>query len=317
MATLAAWNVRSLAVSKDGKWIAAGTRYGYAIVWDANTFEKVFTHEEGFHAYDVVGVDFSPNSARLLVASADAGGWTATVLDLTNRQPVRTIGGPGRCDLVIAAKYSPQGDRIATATRESVRVYSDTGYCFRESKIRIRVIPSFNTGLLWSNNHVFVVSASAIGQLDASTGSTVSEFWPDRCSNHLSCIALPQNGEFIAYSTDDTVTFWDTSTHTRLGLIQHTQSIRSIALSPDDRFLAIGGKGGKIVVKDLRAVSVSILYCWIIASLNGFTVNPPGFDFSLWTRTPIALSLNHHSLTLPTLHSIPGRRTGSQTQNHH
>jgi WD40 repeat protein len=70
------------------------------------------------------------------------------------------------------------------------------------------------------------------------------------CVGHNdSCIALPKHGEFIAYSTKRTVTFWDTSTHTQLGLIQHPQDIRSIALSPDDRFLAIGGEGGKITIR--------------------------------------------------------------------
>ena len=311
MATLTAWNVRSLAVSKDSRWIAAGTRYGYAIVWDANTFEKVFTHKEGFQ--DIVGVDFSPDSARLLVASKN---WTATVWDFTTRQPVLTLYHQDQC--VIAAKYSPQGERIATATRDSVLVYdSNNGSVLMQ--IKTRVIPLFNTGLLWSNNHLFVVSASAIGKLEASTRSTVSEFLQS-LSNHLSCIAPPQYGEFFAYSTNNTVTFWGTNTPTRLGLIQHTQFIRSIALSPDNRFLAIGGKGGKIAIKDLRAVlpashpTVSILYCRIIACLNGFTINPPDFDFSLWTRTP---SLSHHSSTSPTLYSIPGSRTGSQTQKHH
>ena len=61
MATMAARGVLSLAVSKDGRWIAAGTLDGEVSVWDAETFEKVFTHKD---ANDILAVDFSPDSTR-------------------------------------------------------------------------------------------------------------------------------------------------------------------------------------------------------------------------------------------------------------
>ena len=98
MATMKAWNVRSLAVSKDGKWIAAGTNNGHAFVWDANTFDQVFSHEEGFH--DIVGVDFSPDSTRLVTASKNR---TASVWDIAARDRALTLDHQ---DWVIAAKYS-------------------------------------------------------------------------------------------------------------------------------------------------------------------------------------------------------------------
>ncbi|KAF8555011.1 hypothetical protein OG21DRAFT_962817 [Imleria badia] len=79
---------------------------------------------------------------------------------------------------------------------------------------------------------------------------------PETCG--LSCIALPKHGEFIAYSTNRTVMFWDPSTHTQLGLIKHPQHIRSVALLPDDRFLAIGGDCGKIIIKSLSRITDSI-----------------------------------------------------------
>ena len=137
--------------------------------------------------------------------------------------------------------------------------------------IPVKVTPSFNTGLPWFNNHLFVVSGSTIKQLEASTGSTVSK-WPVPDTNNTSCIALPQHGEFIAYSTNDTVTFLDTSTHTRIALIQHTQDIVSIALSPDDQFLAIGGHGGGITIRSLSRITVSNVFIWIMADLNSFLV---------------------------------------------
>ena len=246
MATLAARHVNCLAASKDGQWIATGTEIDYAAtVWDANTFEQVSRHVE-----ITFGVDFSPDSTRLVVVSADR---TATVFDVATCKRVLAIHHK---DTVRAAKYSPQGDRIATATRESVRVWDSNEGRFLMD-IPVTVTPYYNTGLLWSNNHLFVISDSTIKEFGASTGSAVSE-WPVASADHLSRIALAQHGEVIVYATNDTVTFWDTSTHTQLGFIQHPQDISSIALSPDSRFLAICEHGGKITMESLSCITVSI-----------------------------------------------------------
>jgi len=157
---------------------------------------------------------------------------------------------------VFAAKYSPQGDRIATATSDSVRVYdSDDGRLLVDVKITVTLW--LNTGLLWSDNCLLVISNGKIKQLDASRGSVVSE-WPVPDTRTGSPrISIPKHGKFIAYSAERTLTFWDTSTHTQLGLIRHPRTIRSIAVSPDDHFIAIGGDPGTITIKSLSRITVS------------------------------------------------------------
>ena len=244
MTIMKAKNVLCLAMSNDSRWIAAGTAYDGVFVWNAKRFEKVSSH-------GVAGVDFSPDSSRLVSASDDG---KATIWDIATRKRIQTLR---HTDSVTGAKYSPQGDRIATATKNSVRVWdSNDGRLLKH--IKVTVTPWRNTGLLWFNHHLLVVSKSKIKQFEASTGSAVSE-WPVPDSSLFSCVALPKHGGFIAYSTQRTVTFWDTATHTQLGLIRHPQKICSIALSPDDRFLAIGGGDGKISVGSLSRIAVSIL----------------------------------------------------------
>ena len=251
LARMMARFVNCLAVSKDGRWIAAGTARREVSVWDARTYETFFTHS-GEENGDVNGVDFSPDSTRLLVASRNG---TATIWDIATRQ--RVVGPLRHKKAVRAAKFSPQGDRIATAAHESVRVYdSNDGRLLVD--ITVKVTPWYNTGLLWSKAHLFAVSENKIKKIEASTGSAVSE-WLVHGSNQFRRIALPTHGEFIAHSTSRTVTFWDASTYTQLGLIQHPQDILSIALSPDDRFIAIGGVGGKITIKCLSCVVVSVV----------------------------------------------------------
>jgi WD40 repeat protein len=278
-------NVLSLAVSKDGAWIAAGTLFGYLFVWNAKTYEKVISHWEDFHS---IGVDFSPDSTRFVSASHKQ---TATIWDIATCERVQTLG---HGDLVIAAKYSPQGNKIATASHDSVRVWdSNNGRLL--AVIKVTVIPWYNTGLLWFNNHLFVISDSTIKQFEASTGSTVSE-WPVPDSIHFSCIALPTHGKFIVYSTQRTVTFWNTATHTQLGLIQHPQDIRSIAVSPDDRFLAIGGRDGTITMNSLSRITVCILSRWIVVHMNIFlTLIKFSVGFDLFVSSTPHIPATRHS----------------------
>ena len=130
-----------------------------------------------------------------------------------------------------------------TATEQSVQVWdSDDGQLLVDVKVGLR--PS--RGLLWFNNHLFIKTRdSEIRQIDASTGSTVSEwFVPDTDS----CIALPQHGKFIAYSTEHHITFWCTSKRAQLGPISRSSEGRSIAFSPDDHLFAAVHER-KIIIK--------------------------------------------------------------------
>ena len=129
-----------LAMSNNGRWIAAGTFWGDVFVWNAKTYEKVFSHRDDI--LDINGVDFSPDSTRLVSASDNS---TTTIWDIVTRKRVQTLQHDGS---VRAAKYSPQGDRIATATPGSVRVWdSNDGRLLKY--IPETVTPCYNTGLLW------------------------------------------------------------------------------------------------------------------------------------------------------------------------
>ena len=238
--------VLSLAASANGKWIAAGTRRDMH-VWDAETYEEAVKHEVGNL---VNAVDFSPDSTRLI---AGTDNYTAVIWDLGTGQQAQTLF-PRGC--VIAAKYSPRGDRIATATYNGPVEVWDSNDGRLLVGIGVTVAPLFNTSVQWSNDHLFVVSDEKIVEFDASTGSKVSE-WSVPDADGYSYIALPNHEHFIAFSAKRTITFWGMSPHNQLFLtLRHPEDIRSIAFSPDDRILAIGG-GAKITLSP-----VSTMSCW-------------------------------------------------------
>ena len=246
VATMEAEEVACLAVSKNGRWIAAGTENGDVYVWVTETREQALSYKED--SKPVNAVEFSPDSTRLVTGSDNK---KATTWDMATWKQVQTLDHE---HWVGATKYSAQGDRLATGTGTFVRIWDNDGRLLVTINVGVR--PYYNTGLLWSNNHLFALSDNKINQFEASTESAVSE-WPVPDVGNISCIALPKHKEFIAYSTNRAVTYWDTTTRTQCGLIEHTQDICSIAISPDDQFLAIGGKDGHIIIRKL----VSFVYC--------------------------------------------------------
>ncbi|KAF8548746.1 hypothetical protein OG21DRAFT_1489116 [Imleria badia] len=197
-----------LAVSQDGRWIAGGMSHKKIIVWDAKTCEKFFLYNADGNVY---GVDFSPDSTRLVAAvQGDASSESYSVIcDIATRKQVQTLDHP---------PYIPfESGTVTTVASSGI------------SRARC-------------NDHLLVNScggrrdSGTIQQIDAATG-TISAEWP---ADLKSCIATPNHGEFIAYSTTrHSVAIWDTSTRTQRGLIQHSPDIRSIALSPDGGFLTI------------------------------------------------------------------------------
>ena len=250
----------SVSVSRDNKWIGAGTAWGWVFVWNTRTFERAAALTVDRY-YGHNGVDFSPDATRILSASDNN---TASVWDLATRKQIQVLRHD---DCVRAAKYSTQGDRIATAGQyNSIRLWdSDEGSLL--SDIQVGETPRYNKGLLWFHDHLFIVSTGKIKEFDTSTGSELSE-WPVADGSDTSCIALLNDGKIIAHSTDRTVTFWHTSTHTQVGLVQDPQDMLSIGRSSDDRFLAIGGKGGKITIKSLSYDTVSVVCRWVRVSVS-------------------------------------------------
>ncbi|KAG9310443.1 hypothetical protein JVU11DRAFT_9583 [Chiua virens] len=241
-------SVQCVVASKDGRLIAAGT--GVSVyVWDAKTYVRVFKSCEQIldflEGWKTNAVDFSPDSTGLVAVS----GHTATVWEVASWSTRLILE---HSHPVIAAKFSPLGDRIAIATSKCVRLYNrNNGRTLFRIPTNIDPV-EYNHGLVWSRNHLFVISKDTVVKLDISARSAVSRWTvPVRAA---AFVALPHHGRFIACSTNRMITLWDASTHTQFLSFEHVQDSRSITFSQDDRSIAMIGKDGKIKVKRLSAV---------------------------------------------------------------
>ena len=262
--------VRAISVSRDGKWIVCGTMMKGASVWDAEMQEKAVEVE----GTDFVGVvDISPESTRFATgAGLLSGNYNASIWNIITGE--RLVGPLQHDEYIAGIKFSPNGERVATAVLlDSIRVFDSRN---GDQLITMKTnMPSSwpSTPLAWSNDglHIFVVdSYDKIESFDVSTGSQLAEA-QIQGDDELYSITLATNGKFLATFVDYSISFWDTSTFTQIGpVIEDSQKVRSIALSPDCSYLATGGYNGNITIRNLINV-LPDLYGPFRVSMHAFT----------------------------------------------
>ncbi|KAF8547030.1 tricorn protease domain 2-containing protein [Imleria badia] len=245
-------SLNAISVSRDNRWIVCGTWLG-AGVWDAESQEMTVEVVEGTN---VLAVDISPDSTRFATGTAVATryGNKASIWDIvTGERLVHPLQHDG---MIVGVKFSPDGERVATACRESIRVFDS--YNGDQLQV-ITVMPAVTvqsrvTPFAWSNDgqQIFALSLdNKIKSFKVSSGIKLAE---SQIQDVVS-IALAANGKFLAAIADRSVTFWDTSTLSQIGpVIEDTEKVWSIAVSPDCSYLATGGSYGRITIRNLSDI---------------------------------------------------------------
>ena len=239
-----------ISVSKDQKWVVCGTAEG-ASVWDAELREKVAEGRKWVYAVDV-----APDCIKFATGT-DAG--EVNLCSITTGE--RLLGPLEHDGGVRGVRFSPDGGRLATAC------IGRCGICIFDAhngdhliSIETSIPASSYLPIAWSTHgqHLFAVSEDyKIKSFDSLTGSPLAEWQIHENSNNGSMsISLSANGKFIASSAGRFVSFWDTLTHTQLGIVElkETHEIKSIALSPDGCRLAAGSASGSSIIWDLRGI---------------------------------------------------------------
>jgi WD40 repeat protein len=111
--------VRTVAFSRDGKWVAAGTaelkQRGTVTVWDVATNKQRWQHQA---TSGVPSVAFSPDGKTLAIAGFDGA---ARLLDAGTGEVKSTLTHPKE---VRGVAFSPDGKRLATACDDKlIRVW--------------------------------------------------------------------------------------------------------------------------------------------------------------------------------------------------
>ena len=230
--------VCSIAVSRDGKWIAYGMEGGQVVVRDASSHEKVSRFKG--HDEAVWAVDISPDATRIASGSYDK------TVRVWSRSTGEQLLGPLEHDFYVAAvKISPDGQFITTALWmcESVRIYdSRDGRLLFDSPIKVD--SGCNQSLAWASDskQLFVLSHDGtIHWLDVTNGRILYA-WAIHSNDIARCIALANSGAFIAASASSSVSFLDTAIRKKIGsLIHHPADVWYMAISANDDLVISGG----------------------------------------------------------------------------
>ncbi|KAG9309793.1 quinon protein alcohol dehydrogenase-like superfamily [Chiua virens] len=246
-------SVHDIAVSSDGKWIA-GIGAALIKVWNAQSHDKVADFKG--HTGTMYAIDFSPDGTRLVTGSSDN-----TVCVWSVLTGGRLLGPWRHGNLVVGVKFSPDGRFVATATwrRSSVRIYdSRSGLVLVDFPIQVG--SDLNESLAWTRDSKQLFALSLDGSVYAVDTSTIRSQWAIHMGeSKCRCIALACDGAVIAVSTDNSVSFWDSFTHKKIGsVIDHTNIVKSMAISIYDDFAV--GHGKTISLRNLRDVLPAVYF---------------------------------------------------------
>lgn len=245
-------DVRSVAVSRDGAWVASASRDSRVILWSVSSGRPVRILEG--HSEGVWCVAFAPRAA---IVASGGGDQTVRLWSTDTGELLATLTGHG--STVHQLVFSPDGKTLASAGGfdKTCRLWDvETG--------RVQAVLDRHT------DAVLCVAFSPDGRQLTSSGydGTVhlwsvagprleAELRPGR--EVVRSVAFSPDGRRLACAGDDQlVRLWDMATRTQTDLLKaHTDAVHALAFSPDGERLASAGRDGSVLLWNLDAPSGS------------------------------------------------------------
>jgi WD40 repeat protein len=261
------YGVQSLAVSPDGRHVAAADTFGKVVVWDVASGDELLTFKVPF-AYDLA---FSPDGGRLACALGplpatlrSVGGrpplspavGAVTVWDLATGQEFRQIREVE--GMVVAVAFSPDGARVAGAFSPHLFVPAENRWVRTWMGGQVRVWDA-STGearltLPWPACRA--VAFSTDGRLLTALSHQRPYAWDLAGGREVAIdagdgapLALSRDGRWLALSRERevVVTLRDTSAPKSSNRIVHSAAPFGGVFSPDSRCVACVSAGGVTV----------------------------------------------------------------------
>lgn len=217
------WGAKFL---KDKSLIATVSADRTIRFWELYDLPEVYEYariETGQPNYSVA---YLPDEQVLAVGSHDNCVYLYDLSDLNHTRQIRKIGTLFHVGPVYAVTVSPDGNTIASASRDSVvrlwnfdRKLIETGAIFRPKNLR---------------GH----------------------------RNWVEALSFSKNGSLLASgAADGNICIWDTSHHEMAAQLEgHTNVVTAVTFSPDSSLLASGSRDNSIRIWDMRSMNcVSVL----------------------------------------------------------
>lgn len=222
-------DVKSLAFSRDGKWLATGSRDGTARIWEAGNGREILRVEHRSREYppNVDGLAFSPNGELL----ATAGGLTVHVWATKSGKELARMEHDWSVHSVV---FHPEGNWLATVSGDNtVRVWK-----VADQEVRRLTRGPALSDVAFDLERRWIATAS--GNSVLLWNPQTDEKRTLEVNHKVSALAVSRNLDRVATTGDRFVRVWDTSTGKLIKDIPHDTRnfLGDLAFSPDETLLA-------------------------------------------------------------------------------
>ncbi len=263
------YTVSCLAVSPDGRYLATGSDYGTARLWDAVTGRKLFSRNG--HTGVMRRVAFSADS-RCFVSTSDDG--TARIWDVTGVEVCTLKGHTGS---VRSAAFIPGGTRIVTGSEDGTARVWDAASGAEVFRIAGLAAPVLSVACSADGEHIVTGCGSGPGMVwDAATGQLLLSLGED--SDSIRGIALSPDGRrIVTVAWDGTAKVWDAAAGRLLFVLKgHRDSIHSVDFSPDGRCVVTASGDQTAIVWDAETGHELFRIRGHTGALTGAAFSPDG-----------------------------------------
>jgi WD40 repeat protein len=255
-AGLGAWSwhgrlsqVYSVAISPDGKLLAAGLQIKQFVIWDLATGKPLSIVSDPLAQEDSVA--FSPDGRWLALTSSkgDVRVWEVRARRLRILSNTGFEQVPGTKASAVA--FSPDGQVLAAGFPD-IRLWQVGSYRLTRT---IKTQAYFEQPVAFSPDGKFIASdakGECIGIWETATGKSVATLSPKSedtvDADRKLAVAFSPDGKFLAVGGFEPIlTIWDLKRRVVVkSLPGHTQGISTLAYSPDGQLLASGSFDGAI-----------------------------------------------------------------------
>lgn len=263
----------------DGERLATASIDGTVRIWRVNELLRPQTSLESPSEFESVASDASGN--RILAATRSHG---LQLIDPSGKSPARTIGFSLRPNQVglsrdgtIAAAIAVNGTlatwRIGDAIEPLVQmpgVSLDDSADATAARACLAIHPD--------GRSVFTPMPNAITARDSRDGKSIRVF-PLDSVQRVRSLALTTNGELLVVVQSKNISVFDVGTGARRWTLNYpgdpsVGTLTSLAISPDDKQLAVGDRRAKIRIFDISSGQLMREFAEADGEGGGFTMSP-------------------------------------------
>jgi WD40 repeat protein len=252
--------------SPDGQFFGNAFQDGSIYIWDAETWEEVFTLSSGDW---FGGLAWSPSGDRIMTWNAEG---PLRVWDAASGELM--VESPNPEETLFDAKWSPDGNQIiGTSWTEEGKVAVWDADTLEET--RSFDVGSWASVASWSPDGKRIATTGDGGEAairDASTGEIILQLFPDNYSERVEGIAWTKDGErVIVYSVGTGYLFNATTGEELMQYIVNISGVFNILWSVDESLIYVAAPDGTVRVFEVATGIELLVYevvGWTDAALS-------------------------------------------------